>query len=93
MARILVWFAAFTAAIATAGACDLCGCYTPQIETMPQSPDPTAFGLTPAAAGAHSWLDRTYFAVAEQFTHFGTVQVDGLELANPTGQHLDRIWW
>ena len=30
-----------------------------------------------------------YAAVAEQFTHFGTVQVDGDEIANPTGQRLD----
>jgi hypothetical protein len=89
MAKILLWFVVFTAAIATAAACDLCGCYTPQIETMPPSPDPTAFGLTPAAAGEHSWLDRAYFAVAEQFTHFGTLQLDGLEVANPAGQHLD----
>ena len=30
-----------------------------------------------------------YAAVAEQFTHFGTVQFDGDEIANPTGQRLD----
>jgi len=89
MARILAWLAALAAVVATAGACDLCGCYTPQLETMPQSPDPTAFGLSPVPTGAHSWLDRTYFAVAEQFTHFGTVQIDSVEAANPTGQYLD----
>ena len=38
-------------------------------------------------ANAISFLDRTYFAVAEQFTHFGTVQVDGDEVANPSGQY------
>jgi hypothetical protein len=27
--------------------------------------------------------------VAEQFTHFGTVQVDGQRVANPAGQYLD----
>lgn len=27
--------------------------------------------------------------VAEQFTHFGTVQVDGHEVSNPAGQYLD----
>ena len=27
--------------------------------------------------------------VAEQFTHFGTVQVDGVKAPNPTGQYLD----
>lgn len=56
---------------------------------MPQSPDPAAFGLTPAAAGEHGWLDRAYFAVAEQFTHLATVQIDGVEVANSTGQYLD----
>jgi hypothetical protein len=30
-----------------------------------------------------------YAAVAEQFTHFGTVQFDGDGIANPTGQRLD----
>jgi hypothetical protein len=61
------------------GACDLCGCYTPQIEAMPE----------PGQEAAGGWLGGTYFAVAEQFTHFGTVQVDGREVANPTGQFLD----
>src|ERR1044072_7714162 len=74
---------------ATASACDLCGCYTPQIEAMPQGPDLSAFGLTPAASDRRGWLAHTYFAVAEQFTHFGTVQIDGSEVANPTGQYLD----
>jgi hypothetical protein len=27
--------------------------------------------------------------VAEQFTHFGTIQVEGSEIANPAGQYLD----
>ena len=31
----------------------------------------------------------SYFAVAEQFTHFGTLQLDGREVANPTGQYED----
>ena len=56
---------------------------------MPQSTDPTAFGLTPAAAGEQSWLSRTYFAAAEQFTHLGTLQLDGREVDNPTSQYLD----
>jgi len=30
-----------------------------------------------------------FVGVAEQFTHFGTVQVDGHEVANPSGQYLD----
>jgi hypothetical protein len=60
-----------------ARACDLCGCYTPQIEARPD-----LAGLSP--------LDKKiYFAIAEQFTHFGTLQLDGEEVANPTGQYLD----
>jgi hypothetical protein len=88
MAKILLWFAAFAAAVATATACDLCGCYTPQIDAMPLATDPSAFGLTPVSAD-RGWLSRSYFAVAEQFTHFGTLQLDGIQVANPTGQHLD----
>jgi hypothetical protein len=60
----------------SARACDLCGCYTPQLEAMP--------GMEPAARG---WWNGFYFAAAEQFTHFGTVQVDGREVSNPTGQY------
>jgi hypothetical protein len=80
---------ALVIAAKTAPACDLCGCYTPQIDAMARQ-DSTAFGLL---AGAHQqdggWLSRAYFAVAEQFTHFGTLQLDGAEVDNPTGQYLD----
>ena len=58
-------------------ACDLCGCYTPQIEARPDAADPAAFDK------------HIYFAIAEQFTHFGTLQLEGEELDNPTGQYLD----
>ena len=58
-------------------ACDLCGCYTPQLETMP---DMEQTELFPKMKG---W----YAAVAEQFTRFATVQLDGHEVANPTGQY------
>src|SRR5436305_1921698 len=58
-------------------ACDLCGCYTPQLETMP--------AMEPAASS--QWWNGFYGAVAEQFTRFGTVQVDGREVSNPTGQY------
>jgi hypothetical protein len=35
-------------------------------------------------------IERGIFAgVAEQYTHFGTVQVDGERVANPSGQYLD----
>jgi len=55
-------------------ACDLCGCYTPQLNSMPKEEmSPSGF----------------YAAVAEQFTHFGTLQFDDDEVANPTGQRLD----
>jgi len=30
-----------------------------------------------------------YTAIAEQFTHFGTLQFDDREVANPSGQRLD----
>jgi hypothetical protein len=58
-------------------ACDLCGCYTPQLEAMPQMDSASLF---PWAAG---W----YAAVGEQFTHFATVQLNGREVDNPTGQY------
>jgi hypothetical protein len=34
-------------------------------------------------------FSRWYAAVAEQFTHFGTLQFEGDEIDNPTGQYLD----
>ena len=57
-----------------ARACDLCGCYTPQLESMPKE---------------KVSLTGFYAAVAEQFTHFGSLQFDNREVANPTGQRLD----
>jgi hypothetical protein len=69
---------AFTlGATLVARACDLCGCYTPQLEAMP--------GMEPA--GLPSWWNGFYGAVGEQFTHFGTVQVNGREVSNPAGQY------
>ena len=65
-----------TAAICSR-ACDLCGCYTPQLETMP--------GMS--ADVSPQWWNGFYGAVAEQFTHFGTVQINGSEISNPTGQY------
>src|SRR4051812_31002154 len=56
-----------------AQACDLCGCFTPQLNGMS--------GLDMSSSG---W----YAAVAEQFTHFGTLQFEGDEVANPTDQYL-----
>jgi hypothetical protein len=66
--------ALFCSAAPFVAACDLCGCYTPQVEAMPQT-DMPHLGL--------------YAAIAEQFTHFGTVQIDGREIPNTTDQYLD----
>jgi hypothetical protein len=60
-----------------ARACDLCGCYTPQVEAMPEMQSLTST----------SWGAGWFAAVAEQFTRFGTVQIDGREVSNPTGQY------
>jgi hypothetical protein len=87
--RHLLFAFVFATAAAAARACDLCGCYTPQIEAMSQS-ELSAFGQTaPADATPGGWLSRVYVAIAEQFTHFGTLQLDGNEVDNPTGQYLD----
>jgi hypothetical protein len=68
-----------------AGACDLCGCYTPQMETNLQAGPFDRTDLAPGqTAGSCS-----YAAISEQFTHFGTLQFEGEEVANPTGQYLD----
>jgi hypothetical protein len=74
MKNTIILAALLGAAAADLYACDLCGCYTPQVEAMPQT-DMPHLGL--------------YAAIAEQFTHFGTVQLDGREIPNPTDQHLD----
>ncbi len=64
-----------------AHACDLCGRYTPQLETM-HAPEA-------APLMGEELLRGWYAAVAEQFTHFGTLQFDGREVANPADQYLD----
>ncbi len=69
-----------TALALPARACDLCGCYTPQLETI-SAPDLTG--------GGRSWTSGLYGAVAAQFTYFNTVQIDGREVSNPTDQHLE----
>src|SRR5205809_1121565 len=67
------------AAAVTSRACDLCGCYTPQLNAMPQM----------ESACSPSWAAGIYGAVGEQFTRFATLQLDGSEIANPTGQYLN----
>jgi hypothetical protein len=66
-------------AAGTAQACDLCGCYTPQLNAMTGS----------MAMEQHTWQSGFYGAIGEQFTHFGTVQVNGREVGNPSGQYED----
>jgi hypothetical protein len=41
------------------------------------------------SASFFPWAKGWYGAVGEQFTHFGTLQFDGSEIGNPTGQYLD----
>jgi len=89
--RTVFIFVLIGLAATTASSCDLCGCYTPQLDTMPQSPTEFPFDQSANANQANSWLSHAYFAVAEQFTHFGTLQLDGVEVANPTDQHLDSL--
>jgi len=60
-------------------ACDLCGCFTPQLNTMPQMP----------SSDFPWWEKGWYEAVSEQFTRFGTLQDNGVEVPNPTGQYLN----
>ena len=48
-----------------AHACDLCGCFTPQIEAMPE-PELSALGQTAPVNVAHGgWQSHVYAAVAE----------------------------
>jgi len=69
-----------------AAACDLCGCYTPQLDALQHSVNGSAVGLPDTEqAFAHGF----YAAVAEQFTHFNTLLLDGQEVSNPTDQHLE----
>jgi len=75
--RLLCLFILISGGEFMSRACDLCGCYTPQLEAMP------AMELTPSP----SWLAGWYAAASEQFTRFATVQIDGREVANPTGQY------
>jgi hypothetical protein len=89
MRRLLYLPLFFFTAASWVTACDLCGCYTPQIEAMSQT-ELSAFGHTvPAAMERGNWLSHVYVAIAEQFTHFGTLQFDGHEVENPTGQFLN----
>ena len=87
--QILVPILSIAASAGTARACDLCGCYTPQLDAFPQMQGETPFNQRMDASrnAMRWWTSGLYGAIAEQFTHFGTVQVDGREVDNPTGQY------
>src|SRR6478752_6152374 len=89
MPRFFRWslFASMTLS-AVARACDLCGCYTPQMEAMTPSELSALGPMAPGKDEHGDWLSRVYVALADQFTHFGTLQLDGEEVDNPTGQFL-----
>jgi hypothetical protein len=74
--RLSLILVLFASAVIAARACDLCGCFTPQLEAMPDM-----------ETGSTSWARGLYGAIGEQFTRFATVQVDGHEAANPSGQY------
>src|SRR2546422_11717684 len=45
-----------------------------------------------SASSARGEIGTSAFAgVAEQFTHFGTVQVDGTKVDDPSAQYLDSV--
>ena len=45
-----------------------------------------------SASSARGEIGTGFFAgLAEQFTHFGTVQLDGTRVPNPSGQYLDSV--
>ena len=69
--------ACYLFAAVAAQACDLCGCYTPQMQMLEHGQEAPPF----------TWLTGWYGGVAEQFTHFGTVQINGNEAPNPAGQY------
>ena len=87
MKKFLITLILLIADMLNMQACDLCGCYTPQLEAMPQPTTETLFGQ-PAGMTMQTWQDRVYVAIGEQFTYFNTVQIDGREVPNETDQYL-----
>src|SRR4030095_15323036 len=71
MRRVLIC-AIFFGGIVSSRACDLCGCFTPQVA------EPSVPPMQPG------W----YAGLSEQFTYFGTLQFNGDTVPNPTGQYL-----
>lgn len=77
--RLILATIPLAAGLTTSRACDLCGCFTPQLNTISKT-----------ESSAFPWWERGWFgAVSEQFTHFGTLQDGGTEVSNPTGQYLN----
>ena len=71
-------------------ACDLCGCYLPGTHcAFMKNPNANSGPQLEEGRWALSINPGPYFAVAEQFTHFGTIQSDGVKVPNPTGQYLN----
>jgi hypothetical protein len=68
----IVLVAIIAIAAVSSEACDLCGCFTPQV-TEPQ---------------VQTTRPGFYTGLSEQFTYFGTLQFEGDEVRNPTGQYL-----
>ena len=73
--RLLLFLILICSGTAISRACDLCGCYTPQLNAMPQM------------ESVPWWAAGWYAAVGEQFTRFATEQLNGQEVANPVGQY------
>lgn len=69
-------------------ACDLCGCYAPQVETTTNITDQLPGG---SIATSRAPLKGLYGAVGEQFTHFATTQFNDRQVPNPTGQRLESF--
>ena len=75
--RLVLTAILLAAGLTTGRACDLCGCFTPQLNTISKT-----------ESSAFPWWERGWFgAVSEQFTRFGTLQDGGTEVPNPTGQY------
>ena len=88
MKKLFFLLGAFASILPLAApACDCC--YTPQLETFPTR-EAMVFGEPSGViAGGAPWTGGLYGAVAEQFTRFGTLQLNGDEVSNPTGQYLN----
>jgi hypothetical protein len=72
-----------------ARACDVCGCYAPQLNITHSTDDTPERPGDSITSSGRFWALGFYGAVAEQFTYFGTVQLDGNEQPNPTDQYLE----